>query len=104
MNNRQKKNLMKYALIAFVIYLVWRKMSSGYGFIKKPECKIVMEPCPPPYIEKGGICMTTKLPFKFLHRKSREVCEQPTKVAEPVNPEKAGMKSEAVKNCRTICE
>lgn len=88
-------------------------MSSGYGFITKPECKIVMEPCPPSYIEKGASCMTTKLPYKFLYRKSREVCEQPTKVAEPVNLEKAGMKignlidglkSEAVKNCRTICE
>jgi len=32
MNNRQKTNLMKYALIALVIYLVWRKMSSGYGY------------------------------------------------------------------------
>ena len=31
MNNRQKTTLMKYALIALVIYLVWRKMSSGYS-------------------------------------------------------------------------
>jgi len=30
MNNRQKNKLVKYALIAFVLYLVWRKMSSGY--------------------------------------------------------------------------
>ena len=30
MNNRQKNKLMKYTLIAFVLYLVWRKMSSGY--------------------------------------------------------------------------
>ena len=32
MNNRQKNKLIKYALIAFVIYLVWRKMSAGYGY------------------------------------------------------------------------
>jgi hypothetical protein len=69
---------MKYALIALVIYLVWRKMSSGY----EPACKVVWEPCPPSYIEKGGICMSTGFPFKFLPRKSRAVCEEPTKVAE----------------------
>ena len=95
-------------------------MSSGYEFgdivkgITKPECKLEMESCPPSYIERGSICMSTGYPFKMISRKSRTVCEEPTKkVAEPVNLEKAGMKignlidglkSEAVKKCRTICE
>jgi hypothetical protein len=82
MNNRQSKNLVKYALIAFVIYLVWRKMSSGY-------CINVPGPCPPGSIQYGGLlCRYPKSKIFF----SKPVKSQCTGDAIKAAAEKVGMK------------